>query len=826
MKRVRIRLRGIVQGVGFRPFVHNLAAKSALAGYVRNSSAGLVAEVEGSAEAVDAFVDAVRAEAPPLAWIQEMAVEEIALEGIAGFEIRPSAVETGEFALISPDVATCPECLRDCREPGNRRFGYPFTNCTNCGPRYTIIRDIPYDRASTTMASFRMCADCQQEYDDPGNRRFHAQPNACAVCGPSIDGSVPPSADTEPRPEEAVCPDVTPPNLAAGEIEVSQTCSVASDVAQTLVSAAPRLISAFPAHAVPPEEGRDESRPSRQECLRHENNLVTSATLQEARRRLAAGEILAIKGLGGYHLACDPRNSEAVERLRARKRRSDKPLALMARDLAVVEALCEVSEADRAVLEGWRRPIVLLPRRASAGLPEAIAPGNRTLGVMLPYTPLHHLLFESAAFDALVMTSGNISEEPIVVDNADARERIGGVADWFLTHNRDIYMRTDDSVVRTFEGRECVLRRSRGYAPQTLDLGRTVPEILACGGELKNVFCLTKGRHAILSQHIGDLENYETLVFFEETLANLKKLFRVDPRVVAHDLHPGYLSTEYAMRLEGVAKVGVQHHHAHIASCMAENGLDGEVIGVAFDGTGYGTDGAIWGGEFLVAGYGGFDRRAHLRYVALAGGDAAVRQPWRPALAYLMDALGPDAPFEAAPEGHVRVVRRMIATGVNTARTSSCGRLFDAVASLVGLRQEVNFEGQAAIQLEAIAEDGCEERYPYEIDGGGPWQLDFRPAIESIVRDVAAGAARGQMAAQFHNTLAGATVEMCRRIGAESKLRRVCLSGGTFQNMRLLGATVAGLRSSGFEVFLHAKVPPNDGGIALGQAAIAAARQP
>ena len=734
MKRVRIRLRGIVQGVGFRPFVHHLAGKFGLAGYVLNSSAGLVTEVEGPADAVGGFAAAIRAEAPPLAWIQEMSLEELALEGGTGFEIRPSAAETGEFALISPDVATCPECLRDCREPGNRRFGYPFTNCTNCGPRYTIIRDIPYDRASTTMAEFRMCPECRREYDDPANRRFHAQPNACPVCGPEL-----------------------------------------------------------------------------------------SAGLAEARSRLEAGEIVALKGLGGFHLACDPRNGAAVEQLRARKRRSDKPFALMARDLASVEALCAVSEADRAALTSWRRPIVLLPRHPSTRLPEAIAPGNRTLGVMLPYTPLHHLLFDGARFDALVMTSGNISEEPIVVDNGKARERIGGVADWLLTHNRDIYMRTDDSVVRTFEGRERVLRRSRGYAPQTLDLGRTVPEILACGGELKNVFCLTKGRHAIMSQHIGDLENYETLVFFEETLANLKKLFRVEPQLVAHDLHPGYLSTKYALELAGPPKIGVQHHHAHIASCMAENGLAGEVLGVAFDGTGYGTDGAIWGGEFLVAGYASFDRRAHLRYVPLAGGDAAVRQPWRPALAYLMDAFGPGVPFDAAPEGHVRVVRRMIAAGVNTVRTSSCGRLFDAVASIIGLRQEVNFEGQAAIELEMAAEDGCEERYPYGIDGSGPWEVDFRPAIEGIARDVRVSMPRGRIAAKFHNTVADAIVEVCRRMAAESTLRRVCLSGGTFQNVRLLAAAAAGLRASGLEVFLHALAPPNDGGIALGQAAIAAA---
>jgi hydrogenase maturation protein HypF len=787
MKRVRIRLRGIVQGVGFRPFVHNLAARWQLAGYVLNSSAGLLAEVEGAEAAVDRFVAAVREEAPPLAWIQEMEVAEIALAGGAGFEIRASAVETGEFALISPDVATCPDCLRDCREPGNRRFGYPFTNCTNCGPRYTIIRDIPYDREATTMAQFSMCAECRKEYHDPANRRFHAQPNACPACGPSLSGELPLPSD------HGLARDLVRSRDREGAVltETREHPPACPTDAETGSAGAP-----------------------------------LPSLLTEARERLAAGEIVAIKGLGGFHLACDARNPAAVERLRTRKRRSDKPFALMARDLAAVEALCQVSDADRAALLGWRRPIVLLPRRPAAALPEAVAPGNRTLGVMLPYTPLHHLLFDGAPFDALVMTSGNLSEEPIVVDNQEARERIGGVAGWFLTHNRDIYMRTDDSVVRTFEGRERVLRRSRGYAPQTLDLGRTVPELLACGGELKNAFCLTKGRHAILSQHIGDLENYETLCFFEETLANLKKLFRVTPRAVAHDLHPLYLSTRYALELAGVPKIAVQHHHAHIASCMAENGLAGEVIGVAFDGTGYGTDGAIWGGEFLVAGYGGFHRRAHLRYIPLAGGDAAVRQPWRPALAYLMDTFGAGAPFEAAPPEHIRVVRRMIAAGVNSTSTSSCGRLFDAVASLAGLRQEVNFEGQAAIELEMIAEVGCAEVYPYGIDGEGPWELDFRPAIESIVRDVSSGVARSRVAAKFHNALAAATVEVCGRIAGETALRRVCLSGGTFQNMRLLGSIVAGLRARGLEVFLHARVPPNDGGIALGQAAIAARLQP
>ena len=459
-----------------------------------------------------------------------------------------------------------------------------------------------------------------------------------------------------------------------------------------------------------------------------------------------------------------------------------------------------------------------------AGISAAVAPGNNTIGVMLPYTPLHHLLFAGAPYDALVMTSGNLSEEPIVTSNEDSLDRLRPLADWFLLHNRDIYMRADDSVVRTFEGLERVLRRSRGFVPQAIDLGMEVAEILACGGELKNTFCLSKGRYAVLSQHIGDMENYETLVFFEETLANLKKLFRVEPRAVAHDLHPAYLSTQYALRVPGLEKIGVQHHHAHVASCMAENGLRGKVIGVALDGTGYGTDGRIWGGEFLVADYGGFERRAHFRYVPLAGGDAAVRQPWRPALAYLADTFGPAAEFpdlpiwRDIPENQRKLVRRMIAHGVNTIDTSSCGRLFDAVASIIGLRQQINFEGQAAIELEMVAAEGVADGYPFGLAGD---TVDFRPAIERIVAEMGAGTPVAVIAARFHNTVAEAIVEVCRRLRAEEKLNRVCLSGGTFQNMKLLARTLAGLRQLDFEVFIHAQVPPNDGGIALGQAVIA-----
>ena len=739
LARRRIRIRGVVQGVGFRPFVHNLARRLGLAGYVLNSSAGVVAEVEGAPDALDNFLARLRGEAPPLAHIEEVLVAEIDPLGELDFAIRESQAQEGEFALVSPDVATCPDCYGDFTNPANRRYGYPFTNCTNCGPRYTIIRDIPYDRPNTTMAGFRMCPACQAEYDDPGNRRFHAQPNACAACGPQL-----------------------------------------------------------------------------------------SAPIAEAQRRLAQGAIVALRGLGGFHLACDARNDGAVRLLRERKRRSDKPFALMARDLAAVEAFCAVSDDDRRALLSPRRPIVILPRRADSGISEAVAPGNNTIGVMLPYTPLHHLLFAGAphhAQDVLVMTSGNLSEEPIVTSNQEGLNRLRPLADWFLLHDRDIYMRADDSVVRTFEGVERVLRRSRGFVPHAIDLGMDVAEILACGGELKNTFCLSKGRYAVLSQHIGDMENYETLLFFEETLANLKKLFRVEPRAVAHDLHPGYLSTQYALRVPDLERIGVQHHHAHIASCMAENGLRGKVIGVALDGTGYGTDGQIWGGEFLVADYGGFERRAHLRYVPLAGGDAAVRQPWRPALAYLADTFGAAAEipelaiWRDVPEKQRKVVRGMIAHGVNTIGTSSCGRLFDAVASIVGLRQEINFEGQAAIELEAIAADGVADSYPFALDSD---MLDFRPAIVRIVAEVRAGTPAPEIAARFHNTVAEAIVEVCRRLRAEEKLNRVCLSGGTFQNMKLLARTLAGLRRLDFEVFTHAQVPPNDGGIALGQAVIAA----
>jgi hydrogenase maturation protein HypF len=766
--RRHIHVRGIVQGVGFRPFVYKLATSLQLTGFVFNSSSGVSIEIEGSAASIDQFIDGMKLNPPPLAEIVELTVTEAAPVGDLGFNILASREEHGEFALVSPDAGTCDDCWRDFGDHANRRFGYPFTNCTNCGPRYTIIQDIPYDRAKTTMAGFIMCPACRAEYEDPADRRFHAQPNACAICGPSL----------------------------------------------CLVPAGSSLA----------------------DCSFAEKNPLP--TIRHARQLLRAGNILAIKGLGGFLLACDARNEAAIEELRRRKRRPAKPFALMARDLTSLRDICEISLEDENALQSLRRPIVVLPRlvNPSTLLPEALAPANRTLGFMLPYTPLHYLLFsdspdQPSEFPTLVMTSGNLSEEPIVVANDEALQNLSGIADWFLLHNRDIATRVDDSVVRVFERRERVLRRSRGYAPQSIGLGVELQQVLAVGAELKNTFCLTCGRHAILSQHIGDLENYETMRFFEETLEKMKHIFKVSPQAIAHDLHPGYMSTRMALASPIERKFAIQHHHAHIASCMAENHLTGKVIGVAMDGTGLGTDGTIWGGEFLVADLAGFERRAHLRAVPLPGGDAAVRQPWRMALSYLRDSFGAQIPdglacFHAIPAKQLELMDTILSRRIHTVETSSCGRLFDAVAALLGLASEVTFEGQAAIALEAIASNEVEDHYPFELDLRESMVrelmvIDLRQTIAAIVRDIVARRPAPEISARFHNTLAAAIVAVCSRIQASDGLRRVCLSGGTFQNLFLLRRTVAELRRRGFEVFLHATVPANDGGLSLGQAVIA-----
>jgi hydrogenase maturation protein HypF len=767
-RRKHIEVRGIVQGVGFRPFVYKLAQSLGLTGYVFNSSAGVTIEIEGSAAELDAFLDTLRNRPPQLADITDIAVSDTSILGTSQFSILESHEEQGQFSLISPDAGTCDACWHDFGDPQNRRFGYPFTNCTHCGPRYTILHDIPYDRATTTMAMFTMCPDCAAEYSDPNDRRFHAQPNACSVCGPSLE--------------------LIPPGTSLSK------------------------------------------------CLFTDKDSL--AKLRAARALLHEGKILAVKGLGGFLLACDAANDDAVADLRRRKRRSDKPFALMCRDVASVRRVCRVSSQDEAALLSVRRPIVVLRRLPGAPVSDAVAPGNDTLGVMLPYTPLHYLLFSDSPdvdseFTSLVMTSGNLSEEPIVVSNTEAMRQLNSVADWFLLHNRDIAMRVDDSVVRTFDGHERVLRRSRGFVPQTINLGIEMAEILAFGGELKNTFCLTKNRYAILSQHIGDLENYETMQFFQETLARLKHLFRVSPQAVAHDLHPSYWSTRLALADEIPRKIGVQHHHAHIASCMAENHLSGPVIGVAFDGTGFGADGKIWGGEFLVADFASFTRRAHLRYVPLPGGDAAVRQPWRMALSYLRDAFGQQVPaevmnFPGIASKQIQLVDTMLARRIQTVDTSSCGRLFDAVAAILGLASEVTFEGQAAIALETAATRAtgqpCDlnlEHYNFDIAASDPMVLDMRATIRGLVHDVTRGRPAAEISAKFHNSLAKAIVDTCCLIREIDGLDRVCLSGGTFQNLFLLERTIVQLRRRSFAVFLHAKVPANDGGIALGQAVIA-----
>jgi hydrogenase maturation protein HypF len=760
-----IHVKGIVQGVGFRPFVYALAQSLSLSGHVFNTSAGVTIEVEGEPAAVDLFLRKLSADAPNLAEIAAISVSQLESRGDVVFSILASKGQPGDYALVSPDAGTCDACWSDVGDPLNRRFGYPFTNCTHCGPRYSIIHGVPYDRASTTMAEFTMCPQCAAEYADPADRRFHAQPNACPVCGPSL---------ALVGRGEALGPD-----LFAGR-----------------------------------------------------NSLQA---LHQARALLHQGQILAIKGLGGFLLACDASNQPAVAELRRRKQRPAKPFALMVRDFAAVQSLCIVSSGDEASLRHLRRPIVVMPRKPTAPLADAIAPGNNTVGIMLPYTPLHYLLFsdspdQASEFTALVMTSGNLSEEPIVVSNSAAMQQLDSVADWFLLHNRDIAMRVDDSVARTFEGRERILRRSRGYVPHAIDLGHDVSQLVAFGAELKSTFCLTKGRHAILSQHIGDLQNFETEEFFQESLARMKSLFRVEPCAVAHDLHPDYRSTRLALASNIDRKIAIQHHHAHIASCMAENNLDGEVIGVAFDGTGYGTDGCIWGGEFLVASLSQFTRRAHLRYLPLPGGDAAVRQPWRMALSYLRDAFGsqnlPQLPcFESIPSAQLDLVDAMLVKRIHTVETSSVGRLFDAVAALLNLSSEVTFEGQAAIALETAAASHTSGRYPFDLQIGGPSNditvVDLRATIVSIVQAISAGRPVAEIAARFHNTLSAAIAEVCSRIRIGSGLRRVCLSGGTFQNLYLLHRTAVELRCRDLEVFLHAAVPANDGGISLGQAVIA-----
>jgi hydrogenase maturation protein HypF len=767
LRRVRVRVNGVVQGVGFRPYVYRLAGELGLSGFVLNDSRGVMLEVEGGPAAVEEFLDRLGPEAPPLAVIDAVDHTECLVTGAAGFVIRDSPGGGVPDAPVSADSAPCEDCLGELRDPQDRRYRYPFINCTNCGPRFTIVRGVPYDRPLTAMAGFPMCPACQAEYCDPSDRRFHAQPNACPACGPSV-ALVPVSDSDSPDPVAAA-----------------------------------------------------------------------AAALRD-------GAILAIKGIGGFHLACRADDETAVAALRARKRREDKPFALMVASDAVAGALVSLGEAERAALSSPARPIVLASRRANTAVAPSVAPGAAELGLMLPYSPLHHLLMDDLAelgIEALVLTSGNVSDEPIAFRDDDALERLSTIADRTLLHDRPIVTRTDDSVVRVVTDghggrRPLMLRRSRGYVPAALTLpGGTPRPVLGCGAELKHTFCVAKHERAWVSHHIGDLQNYETLTSFRDGVAHFEHLFAVAPEILAHDLHPEYLSTKYALEREGVELVGVQHHHAHLAACLAEHDVEGPAVGAIFDGTGYGTDGTIWGGEFLVGDLQGFTRVGNLRPARLPGGERAIRQPWRMACAWL-GLLSPGRPsLPASLAGTVdertwQSVAELAESGFSSPVTTSMGRLFDGVAALCGVRPTVTYEGQAAIEFEARCGAGTRTSAnpgpgAYEMaitSEPGGFQLDPREAIRGVLDDLAAGVTVAAIAGRFHAAVASGTVAACARACSEAGLDTVVLSGGVFQNRRLLESVTIGLRELGLRVLVPELLPVGDGGLAFGQVAVAAAR--
>jgi hydrogenase maturation protein HypF len=763
LERRRVLVTGVVQGVGFRPFVHRLSAELGLAGFVGNDAAGVFIEVEGDVAVLAEFADRLCRDAPPLALVESVSQEAMKLTGAGGFVIVESSMGGGARTLVPPDVATCDECMSEVVDPADRRFRYPFTNCTNCGPRFTIISDLPYDRPATTMAGFTMCPACLAEYHDPADRRYHAQPNACPECGPRM------------------------------RFEIG-------------------------------------------------NEIIdgTDAVLAAAHRAFAAAGIVAVKGIGGYHLACDAGSDSALHSLRERKGRSEKPFALMVPNVAAARDLAEISEEEAAALVSPARPIVLLRRRPGVPVSSLVAPGNPLLGVMLPYTPLHHLIFAAvpdadvAAPRALVLTSGNRSNEPICVDDADARTRLADLADAFLTHDRPIHVPCDDSVIRIVNGNVQPVRRSRGYTPLPVALPVRVAPTLAVGGELKNTCCIASGSRAWVSQHIGDMENLETLHAFERTIDGFQRMYAVQPTVIASDRHPGYLTRRWAVEHSGDRTlVQVQHHHAHVASVMAEHGLDGTspVIGIAFDGTGYGIgdNGApeIWGGEVLVADYAGFVRAGHLRPLPLPGGDGAVRNPCRIAVAYL-SALGiaadPSLPAVAACDDvELAVVRRQVERTVGCVPTTSMGRLFDAVASLLGVRHRISYEAQAAIELEVLAERGNVDAaalpWAFGLDADGI--IDPFPVLLGIVAAVTDGGDLASAALAFHHAVAAAVLAVSRQVALAHGAMPVALTGGVFQNALLTRLTREALEAEGFEVLTHRLVPPNDGGLSLGQAVIA-----
>jgi hydrogenase maturation protein HypF len=744
----------VVQGVGFRPFVYRLAKSLSLSGWVKNTARGVEIEYEGAPESLLAFERRLREETPPLAQIASFEAEAIGPNGKTGFQILESEGAERQAALIPADVALCEACAAEIVDPGDRRFRYPFTNCTDCGPRFTIIEGLPYDRPKTTMRLFAMCPECEREYHEPGDRRFHAQPNACPECGPSL--------------------------------------------------------------------------------FLDERPLAAEEALRETGRLLREGRILAIKGLGGYHLACDARSPGALETLRRRKGRGEKPFALMCESLEEVRRIALTDARLESLLASPQSPIVLLPRREGSGIAPAVAPKNRYLGVMLPYTPLHRLLFGQSP-KTLVMTSGNLAEEPIEHRDDSARARLGPIADHFLTHNREIFVPCDDSVVRPLRGQAMLLRRARGYVPRPLALPFDSPEVLACGAEQKNTFCLLQGRSALLSQHIGDLDNVETLEYYGRAIAHFLRLFKARPRFVAYDLHPGYFSSQWALAQEGMEKIGVQHHHAHAVSAMVDNELAGPVLALTFDGTGYGPDGTVWGGEFLVADERDFRRAAHLRLLPLPGGEASIRRPVRMGFCLLYQALGEEAfalrdqLLPALPETEARVIARQIERRLNTPLTSSLGRVFDGVSALLGGSAVATYEGQAAVELEMLAgtPSAASRASPYEFEiteEGEKRVVDLLPAVRQIVHDLRARRARELTALRFHRTLVAVCVRVCQLLRSEGAPADVALTGGVFQNVLLSEWLAAELERAGFRPHLHRRVPPNDGGLSLGQAVIAARR--
>lgn len=773
MRRLRVEVRGAVQGVGFRPFVYRLATELGLRGWVRNDVRGVEVEVEGEAGTLEAFRARIEAEAPPRAVVRSVSAGWLEPEGFASFEIRRSDGLGAKVVAVLPDLATCDDCLRELFDPADRRHRYPFLNCTNCGPRFTIVRALPYDRPGTTMARFALCPECRREYEEPRDRRFHAQPTACPACGPRL----------------ALWG-------ASGETLATE-----------------------------------------------------DAALHDAARALLDGRVVAVKGLGGFHLCCDARNEAAVARLRERKVRREKPLALVVRDLAAARTLCAVSAAAERWLLSPEAPILLLPRLANAPVAPNVAPESTQLGVMLPSTPLHHLLL--AAVDApLVATSGNLSDEPIAIDEREALSRLGGIADLFLVHDRPVERHADDSVGTLDGGELRLLRRARGFAPLPLSVAAALPALLAVGAHLKSAVGVGLGSEVVLSQHVGDLETPEALAAFERVIADLLRLWEASPVAIAHDLHPDYLSTRWARRaaagdeaegplppaLLAAARDGrlrlvpVQHHHAHLASCLAENRVAGPALGVTWDGTGYGTDGTVWGGELLLGDASGFARVASLRPFRLPGGDAAVKEPRRPALALLLELFGDAAlgrtdlaPVAAFTGPERALLARMVATGARTPVTTSAGRLFDAVAALLGLHPRAAFEGQAAMALEALADTSERGAYPFPLvpapREGAPATLDWGPLLAALLEDGAHGVDAPIRSARFHNALVDGIARVARLAGSP----RVALSGGCFQNRLLLERTRARLEADGFEVLVHRLVPPNDGGIAFGQVMVAAA---